>query len=152
MDTSPFDTAQEPRRVDALLDHYAQSHQHPVNERIHFVAIPLIMLSLIGMLFSLHPLIAYGLMLASMVYYLRLSLTFTLAMAIWSAIMLWLVHLMGDSRLSICLSVFAGAWVLQFLGHRIEGKKPSFFEDIQYLWVGPLFVLKPLCEKWRIAW
>jgi uncharacterized membrane protein YGL010W len=152
MDTSPSNQTQEPRRIDALLSHYALSHQHPTNERIHYVAIPLIMLSLIGLMFSLHPFLAYGFMLASMGYYLRLSLIFTLAMAIWSLLTLGLVQLMGESRPFLCLALFVGAWVLQFIGHRIEGRKPSFFEDIQYLWVGPLFVLRPLCEKWRLAW
>ena len=42
------------RRIDQLLAHYGESHQHPVNERIHFIAIPLIMLSLIGLIFCLH--------------------------------------------------------------------------------------------------
>ena len=46
------------RRIDELLNHYAQSHLHPTNERIHFAAIPLIMLSLIGLMFCLHPLVA----------------------------------------------------------------------------------------------
>ena len=140
------------RRIDELLNHYALSHLHPTNERIHFAAIPLIMLSLIGLMFCLHPLVAYGFILASMVYYLRLSLAFTAAMSVWSAIMLAVVHAMGELRLYICLAVFVGAWVMQFIGHKIEGKKPSFFEDVQYLWIGPLFVLQPLMRKFRIAW
>ena len=140
------------RRIDELLNHYAQSHHHPTNEGIHFAAIPLIMLSLIGLMFCLHPLVAYGFILASMVYYLRLSLVFTAAMSVWSAIMLAVVHAMGEQRLYICLAVFVGAWVMQFIGHKIEGKKPSFFEDVQYLWIGPLFVLQPLMRKFRIAW
>lgn len=140
------------RRIDELLEHYALSHRHPVNEVIHFIAIPLIMLSLIGLMFCIHPLVAYGFVLASMVYYLRLSLTFTLAMAIWSLTLLAVVIGMGEARLYICAAVFLGAWMLQFIGHKLEGKKPSFFEDIQYLWVGPLFVLRPLLVKFQIAW
>jgi uncharacterized membrane protein YGL010W len=50
------------------------------------------------------------------------------------------------------VAIFVGAWILQFIGHRIEGKKPSFFEDIQYLWVGPLFVLSKLFGKLGIRW
>jgi len=140
------------RRIDELLNHYAQSHLHPTNERIHFAAIPLIMLSLIGLMFCLHPLVAYGFILASMVYYLRLSLPFAAAMTVWSAIMLAVVQAMGEQRLYICLAIFVGAWVMQFIGHKIEGKKPSFFEDVQYLWIGPLFVLQPLMRKFCIAW
>jgi uncharacterized membrane protein YGL010W len=105
------------RRIDGLLNHYAQSHRHPTNEGIHFAAIPLIMLSLIGLMFCLHPLVAYGFILASMVYYLRLSLVFTAAMSVWSAIMLAVVHAMGEQRLYICLAIFISAWVMQFIGH-----------------------------------
>jgi uncharacterized membrane protein YGL010W len=85
------------------------------------------------------------------VYYLRLSIPFTVAMGVWSVILLSVVHAMGEQRLSWCVAIFVGAWILQFIGHQIEGKKPSFFEDIQYLWVGPLFVLQPLLRKFHIA-
>ena len=145
-------TSPEPRRVDQLLNHYSLSHQHPVNERIHFVAVPLIMLTLIGLMFELHPVVAYGFLAASMVYYLRLSLVLSAVMAAWTLLMLVLVHAMGEHRLVICLSVFVGAWVLQFIGHKLEGQKPSFFEDVQYLWVGPLFVLRPLLLRFKLTW
>ena len=140
------------RRIDQLLAHYCESHQHPVNERIHFIAIPLIMLRLIGLIFCIHPWLAYGFMAASMVYYARLSSVFLAAMGVWSVLLLALVHAMGDVRLLLCVAIFVGAWVLQFIGHKLEGKKPSFFEDVQYLWVGPLFVLRPLLQKFAVAW
>ena len=140
------------RRIDQLLAHYGESHQHPVNERIHFVAIPLIMLTLIGLMFEIHPAVAYVFLTASMFYYLRLSLVFSMVMAVWTLIMLVLVSAMGEHRLVICVLVFMGAWVLQFIGHKLEGKKPSFFEDVQYLWVGPLFVLRPLLLRFNLTW
>jgi uncharacterized membrane protein YGL010W len=62
------------------------------------------------------------------------------------------VFAMGPRVLAISVAIFVGAWILQFIGHRIEGKKPSFFEDIQYLWVGPLFVLSKLFGKLGIRW
>ena len=141
-----------PRRVDLLLAHYGESHQNPRNELIHFIAIPLIMLSLIGMMFALHPYVAYAFMAASMVYYARLSMVFLVSMAVFSAGVLWLVHAMGAQALQISLVIFVGAWIAQFVGHKLEGKKPSFFEDLQYLWVGPLFVLSKLYEKLGIRW
>lgn len=150
MDT--IEEALPERRIDQLLAHYGESHQHPMNERIHFIAIPLIMLSLIGLIFCIHPWLAYGFMAASMVYYARLSSVFLAAMGVWSVLLLALVHAMGDARLPLCVAIFVGAWVLQFIGHKLEGKKPSFFEDVQYLWVGPLFVLRPLLQKFAIAW
>jgi uncharacterized membrane protein YGL010W len=140
------------RKVDQLLAHYAESHRDPRNELIHFVAIPLIMLSLLGLLFALHPWVAYVFVAASMVYYVRLSGVFLLAMAVQSIVGLALVHAMGEYVLPISLVIFVGAWVAQFVGHKLEGKKPSFFEDLQYLWVGPIFVLSKLFLKLGIRW
>lgn len=140
------------RRVDELLAHYGESHRNPRNERIHFVAIPLIMLSLVGLIYAAHPLAAVLFMAASMVYYLRLSMVFLATMALVSLAMLAMVYAMGEMRVAICTGIFVGAWIAQFIGHKIEGRKPSFFEDIQYLWVGPLFVLSKLFERLGVRW
>lgn len=140
------------RKIDQLLAHYGESHQNPRNELIHFVAIPLIMLSLVGMMFALHPYVAYAFVAASMVYYARLSAVFFASMAVWSVVLLGMVFAMGSLVLPVCVAIFVGAWILQFIGHKIEGKKPSFFEDIQYLWVGPLFVLSKLFAGLGIRW
>jgi len=150
--TTLADSAPSARKVDQLLAHYEESHRHPKNERIHFVAIPLIMLSLLGLLYAIHPWAAYVLVLASMVYYARLSTVFLVTMAALSVLGLMLVRLMGEHRLTICVAIFVGAWIAQFVGHKIEGKKPSFFEDLQYLWVGPIFVLSKLFLKLGIRW
>lgn len=153
MTTLADSTAAAPtRKVDQLLAHYEESHRNPVNERIHFVAIPLIMLSLVGLLFAAHPWVAYLFVAASMAYYARLSLVFLLSMALVSGTILLLVHAMGSLVLPISIAIFVGAWVAQFVGHRIEGRKPSFFEDLQYLWVGPIFVLSKLFLKLGIRW
>lgn len=140
------------RKVDQLLARYEESHRNPRNERIHFVAIPLIMLSLIGLIYTLHPWAAYAFILASMVYYARLSTVFLVTMTLLSIVGLALVYAMGEHRLTICIAIFVGAWIAQFVGHKIEGKKPSFFEDLQYLWVGPIFVLSKLFLKLGIRW
>ena len=140
------------RRVDQLIAHYGKSHQNPGNEVIHFIAIPLIMLSLLGMVYALHPFAAYAFVAASMVYYARLSWVFFVSMALWSAITFAGVFAMGAQLLPLSAAIFVGAWILQFIGHKMEGKKPSFFEDIQYLWVGPLFVLSKLFGKLGVRW
>lgn len=141
------------RKVDRLLAHYEQSHRNPINELIHFVAIPAIMLSIVGLLFAIHPWVAYVFVAASLVYYalLRASV-FLLTMALLTAVALALVHAMGGLVLPISAAIFVVAWIFQFVGHKIEGRKPSFFEDIQYLWVGPLFVLSRLFLKLGIRW
>jgi uncharacterized membrane protein YGL010W len=140
------------RRVDQLLAHYGESHRNPSNELIHYAAIPLIMLSIVGLIYAIHPLAACAFIAASLIYYIRLSVAFTLVMSVISIIGLGLVYLMGDYRIAICASVFVVAWIFQFIGHHIEGKKPSFFEDVQYLWVGPLFVLSHLFLKRGMRW
>jgi uncharacterized membrane protein YGL010W len=140
------------RKIDILLEHYGQSHQNPRNEIIHFVAIPLIMLSLCGLMFALHPALAYAFIAASMVYYARLSWVFFGLMCAWSALIIAILHAMGAQVLLLSAATFVGAWTAQFIGHKIEGKKPSFFEDVQYLWVGPLFVLSKLLGKLGIRW
>jgi uncharacterized membrane protein YGL010W len=152
MTTTTSSDASNMRRVDQLLAHYGESHRHPKNEVIHFIAIPLIMLSLVGMMFALHPYVAYVFIAASMVYYLRLSLPFLLTMVLWSLLSIALVFAMGPRVLELSVAIFVGAWILQFIGHKLEGKKPSFFEDIQYLWVGPLFVLSKLFTKLGLRW
>ena len=142
------------RRIDALLHHYGLSHVHPTNERIHMVAIPAIMLSLTGLMFALHPALALVFFAASMVYYARLSWRFTGCMLLISSVMLAVVDAL-DARgvlVPVSVLVFVVAWIFQFIGHRIEGKKPSFFEDIQYLWVGPLFVLSKGFLRLGVHW
>ena len=63
-----------------------------------------------------------------------------------------LVQALGSALLPVSIAVFVVAWIAQFVGHRIEGRKPSFFEDLQYLWVGPLFVLAKLFARLGVRW
>ena len=142
------------RKVDTLLQHYGLSHTHPVNEVIHFVAIPAIMLSLNGLLFAVHPALVLLLIATSLVYYARLSWPFTLCMLLLSSVMLALVDAMDAAGVLVQASVgiFVLAWIFQFIGHHLEGKKPSFFEDLQYLLVGPLFVLSKAFERLGVRW
>ncbi len=139
-------------RFDSRLAFYAQSHQNPRNEAIHLVAIPTIMLSLMGLLYEAHPWALYALIAVSMAYYLFLgNWRYTLLMLLWAALSLVLLYLMGAWRLQICIAIFVLAWIGQFIGHKIEGKKPKFLEDVQYLLVGPLFVLQTLGQKLKQA-
>lgn len=141
------------RKLDRLLAHYAESHRHPTNELIHVIAIPAIMLSIVGLLFALHPWAAYVFVGASLVYYALLHSPVLLAvMSAWTVLSIGLATAMGQRALVISLTVFVVGWIFQFIGHRIEGKKPSFFEDIQYLWVGPLFVATLALRKLGLRW
>lgn len=148
----PMGSVNSTRRVDVLLASYGASHTQATNELIHFFAIPAIMLSIVGLFYWVHPWLAYVFLAASFVYYLRLSLVFTASMVLVSIMLLWAVLAMGNWLLPLSVGIFVVAWIFQFIGHKLEGKKPSFFEDIQYLWVGPLFVLSKLFLKLGIKW
>ena len=152
--TTPSWTAGEgARRIDVLLAHYGERHRHPVNEFIHVLAIPAIMFSLVGLLFALHPWVAYAFLALSLVYYVRLrSPVFLVVMVLWTALILAAVHALGGRVLPVSAAVFVVAWIFQFIGHKVEGKKPSFFEDLQYLYVGPLFVAALGLRRLGIRW
>ena len=130
------------RPIDALLATYAQSHRHPTNEAIHCVCVPAIVFSLLGLLWALHPWLALGVVGASLLYYARLSMPFMVGMLAMSAAMLAVLAWLPAQQLAlVCAIVFVAAWIGQSIGHRIEGVKPSFFDDLRYLLIGPLFVL-----------
>ena len=142
-----------PRPLDRLLATYGESHLHPTNEVIHFVCVPVIAFSLLGLLWSAHPLAALGLVMLSLVYYLTLSVPFALGMLLMSATMLGILALLPQAWVwQISLAVFVVAWIGQFIGHKIEGKKPSFFDDVRYLLIGPLFVLSFLYRRLKISY
>ena len=141
------------RRIDALLARYAQSHRHPMNEIIHCICVPAIVFSLLGLCWTISPAVAPVVAAASLAYYLRLSPAFAVGMLAMAALMLVLLaRLPTGAVLPVSAAVFVLAWIGQFIGHRIEGKKPSFFEDLRFLLVGPLFVLAFLYRRWHIAY
>lgn len=141
------------RRIDELLARYGESHRNPVNEIIHCVCIPAIVFSLLGLCWSLSPAVALVAAAAALAYYLRLSPPFAVGMLAMAAVMLVLLaRLPAGAVLPLSLAVFVLAWIGQFIGHKIEGKKPSFFEDLRFLLVGPLFVLALLYRRWHIQY
>ena len=145
--------ASQPRQIDILLAKYAESHQNPTNELIHFVCIPAIVFSLLGILWAIHPVVALAVVLGSMIYYLKLSRPFAMGMGAMSLLMLALLALLpGMTVLPVSIAVFVVAWIGQFIGHKIEGKKPSFFDDLRFLLIGPLFVLSFLYRRMRLAY
>jgi uncharacterized membrane protein YGL010W len=148
MDTSP-----QARSIDLLLAQYSESHRHPTNELIHIVCVPVIVFTLLGILWAIHPLAALGAVAAAMAYYFKLSRPFAFGMLAMSAVMLGLLAMMPPlTVLPLSLAIFVVAWIGQFIGHKIEGKKPSFFDDLRFLLIGPLFVLSFLYRRLHLAW
>jgi len=142
-----------PRDIDVLLARYAESHRNPVNELIHFVCIPAIVFSLLGILWAIHPVAALLVVGGALVYYTRLSMPFAIGMAAMAAVMLGLLNMLPEGTVLVTsIVVFVLAWIGQFIGHHIEGKKPSFFDDLRFLLIGPLFVLSFLYRRMRLAY
>jgi uncharacterized membrane protein YGL010W len=142
-----------PRTIDALLAQYAESHQHPTNELIHFVCVPVIVFTLLGILWSISPLLALIASEAAVWYYFRLSRSLALGMFLMSALMLGILLTMPPfTVLPLSLALFVVAWIGQFIGHQIEGKKPSFLDDLRFLLIGPLFVLGFLYRRLHLAY
>jgi uncharacterized membrane protein YGL010W len=139
------------RSIDVLLDKYSDSHRNPMNELIHCICVPAIVFSVLGLLWAAHPWAACFVVALSMLYYLSLSLPFALGMAVMSGAFLAILGAMPPSAiLPVSGVVFVVAWIGQFIGHKIEGKKPSFFDDLRFLAIGPLFVLGVLYR--RLGW
>nr|WP_315467022.1 Mpo1-like protein [uncultured Undibacterium sp.] len=145
-----FDTN---RKVNLLLSRYGESHQHPTNEKIHFVCVPVIMWTVLALAWSLHPVLALSLTGLALIYYASLSIGFAIGMSIMAAVMIGILHSMPqDLILTVAVVAFVIAWIFQFIGHKIEGKKPSFFEDLQFLLIGPLFVIGFLYRRWKLPY
>lgn len=141
-------------KLKSLLLHYSESHQNPRNTKIHKFAVPLIMLSLLGLLFqfSLFGINAGWVLVAfSMAYYSQFKEWKVIAIALGQVIpMLIVIHFVTLPPVPFYLSIFVLAWIAQFIGHKIEGKKPSFFEDLQYLLIGPIWILKEIAWKEKL--
>ncbi|HEX2668030.1 MAG TPA: Mpo1-like protein [Gammaproteobacteria bacterium] len=149
------------RSAKSWFDEYGESHRNPVNKRVHWVCVPLIMLSVLGMLWSaprpaafaaVSPFLNWAtlLILASLVYYFLLSVRLGAGMLLVSFGMVLVLELLARLPWPLfwtSLAIFVAAWVGQFVGHKIEGRKPSFFKDLQFLLIGPVWLLADLYRR-----
>lgn len=152
------------RTMDSWLQAYALSHQHPSNKRLHFWCVPAIFFVVFGMLRCLPQPAFFGhFSWAAMVlllvcgYYFVLSKSFAVGFVLWAVLVWagneWLLATLGRGGLfGLSLLVFVLAWVGQFVGHRIEGKKPSFLQDIQFLLIGPAWLMAFVYQRLGIKW
>jgi uncharacterized membrane protein YGL010W len=157
----------EKRQVDIYFDKYAESHQNQTNELIHWICVPLIVFSLLGLVWAIpFPYLSFlgryngFLNWASFLIAFSLYYYFTLS-PVLSFMMLWVVGLMAYGIVKLeywaanggpavwlsCLVIFVAAWIGQFIGHKIEGKKPSFLDDLKFLLIGPIWLLHFVCKK-----
>jgi uncharacterized membrane protein YGL010W len=142
------------RRVDKLFGTYSESHRHPINRLIHWLCVPVVYWTVLALLSALPfpnamrvPGLDWGLVgaLAVVLYIVTLSPRLAVGMAVISIASLMLAaayRRWGEVPLwQFALFVFALAWVVQLVGHKIEGRRPSFFRDLQFLLIGPAWLL-----------
>jgi len=148
------------RPIDRWLGDYSGDHLNRSNQRIHLVCVPAIVWTLVAALWSIpvppgvgQPGLWAALALAvTLGYYWRLSRPLALGALLAFVLMGWLCHALyqrysGGGLAQIAAAVFVLAWIGQFVGHAIEGKRPSFFTDLVYLLIGPLWTLSKLYRK-----
>ncbi len=154
------------RSVADWLGEYGESHVDPTNKLLHWVCVPLIVLALMGMLWSIpvpgrftavSSWLNWATLIAvlALVYYASLSLRLTIGIAIAFAAMFAIVDALDGLAWPLwmtSLAIFVAAWIGQFIGHAIEGKRPSFFKDIQFLLIGPLWLLAALYRRLGIPY
>lgn len=134
-----------------LLDEYASSHQNHTNKIIHFICVPVIYWSIIAMLWQVRVPYVENLALVISVllsiYYLSKDLKVAIQMIVFTIVCILLTAYMQKLAwpvLEIAVILFIVAWIFQFIGHKVEGKKPSFFKDLQFLLVGPAWIIKQI--------
>jgi len=150
------------RPIDLYFSKYAESHQNHTNELIHWICVPLIVFSLFGLVWAI-PFPQFGflgkyigylnwasfLIAFSIYFYFKLSPVLSYAMML--IMMIFSAGIVGLEKLNrlngwppmwqVCMIIFFAAWIGQLIGHKIEGKKPSFVDDLKFLLIGPIWLL-----------
>ena len=154
------------RTVAEWLGEYGESHIDPTNKLLHWVCVPLIVLALMGMIWSIPvprlftdagPWLNWATLLAALalVYYASLSIRLAVGIAIVFAVMLGILGALAQlppPLWATSIVIFIAAWIGQFIGHAVEGKRPSFFKDVQFLMIGPLWLLAALYRRFGIPY
>lgn len=144
------------RQIEFLLNEYGESHQNKTNILIHAIAVPAIYFVSLALIWSIptpgfldHFAVTWAhiLILPALYYYFHLSGPIGAAMTFLSILCFFGIKLLVSAGISVwqfSIILFVVMWVLQFIGHHIEGKKPSFLKDFQFLLVGPAW--------WWVHW
>ena len=152
------------RKIDQLLSEYGESHQNVTNKTIHWICVPLIFFSAMGLIASIpsglvqsylgpgNPYANWATvaLLLAIAYYVSLSITLAIGMALFGLACLFIDKTIVESGLSlwlVSLIIFVVAWIGQLYGHNVEGKKPSFLNDLQFLLIGPAWLMHFLYKK-----
>jgi len=157
-------TIAQSRKIDRLLAEYGESHRNHTNKSIHWICVPVIFFTIFGLIrsipvpdaFASVPYLSWAsiLLALALVYYLTLSFSLFLGFLIFGSLVVigneYLYSLNTPEMnylLIISAALFVIAWVGQFIGHKIEGKKPSFLKDLQFLLIGPAWLMHFIYKK-----
>ena len=153
------------RTVHDWFGSYSADHQNPTNRLIHWICVPAILWSAIAALWVLPVPASIGrpglwcglLMVGALTFYWRLSRPLGAAMIALFIALALLTNIaydaLGSSRLFwLAIGVFVIAWIGQFVGHIIEGRRPSFFTDLAYLLIGPAWLMGKLLRRAGVAY
>ena len=161
------DEAPGTRPIDRWFDSYSDDHRNPTNQVIHVVAVPAILWSAIALLWCIPVppggwfkpgIFAAFAMFGAWMFWFRASRVLGFAMLAELVAMSWLTwwlyyYVVGPrGLLSLAIGVFVVAWIAQFIGHQIEGRRPSFLTDLTYLLIGPAWVVAKGLRKLGVAW
>ena len=172
--TGPGDSVLNSRKTNAMtgktadqwFSEYGECHQNKTNKQIHWLCVPLIVASILGLLWDVPtpdfmrriPFLNWSTLIvaASLIFYFRLSLPLAIGMLIFSIGVIGVIASFESLNIApvwqLSLLVFVLAWIGQAIGHRIEGKKPSFFADLTFLLIGPIWLLSALYKRLGIAY
>jgi uncharacterized membrane protein YGL010W len=158
------------RKIDQLLSEYGESHENVTNKTIHWICVPLIFFSIVGLIASIPSSVVQSflgegnpyanwatiVLVLITVYYVSLSIWLSIGMVLFALLCLFLTNLISGLGIAplwlVCIIIFVAAWVGQFIGHNIEGKKPSFFKDLQFLLIGPAWLMHFIYKKLGIPY
>ena len=147
-------------RIEVYFNKYGESHQNPTNKLIHWICVPIIFFTLMGLLYLIpFPTLktwyanwAAIILLGGLVFYAKHSWSIFIGFLVISfCVLKAVVSLQSTLGVTNSLYTFIGifiiAWIGQFIGHNIEGKKPSFLDDAKYLLIGPAWLLHFIYKK-----
>jgi len=165
MNAMPNDTPDPRREVDRWLGNYSEDHRNATNIVIHWICVPLILWTGVALLWVVpvpallgRPGFWAGMaMVGALAFYMRLSRPLGLGMLLVFVVLGVVTELayrtIGPGPLAwTAIAVFVAAWVAQFVGHKIEGKRPSFLTDLGYLLIGPAWLVAKLMRRLGIAY
>ncbi|MDC4495310.1 DUF962 domain-containing protein [Acinetobacter baumannii] len=139
------------KSIGEWFDEYSESHQNPINKKIHWVCVPAILFSIIGIIAHFSAPLTALLVVLTLIFYARLDLVLAVAMAALLVVMAWLIYVLPVG-VGFYIALFVFAWIGQFYGHKVEGKKPSFFKDLQFLLIGPVWCMDAYLAKILPHW